>query len=251
MQRVRVTKYDPALRDRAGRYRRDEWTSSSDIGRAFRGQPLTLAEYLAVEARYLAAALRFLPRGVDHLRVVSLEDRGLRRALERTRPELVEAAFHGLSLREDQALPRAALSTVIRMILRELLWCRLALHGRVELEFGYDFYMYIHAAHDISGARRAAEASGLFCETMPPRERPERLEYTLQRYARDDDRDPAEPLPITLTRAQARWVLGLSSEHPADAPAAITPERAARLVDIVGSLPAFTFPRFDYLLEPR
>ncbi len=254
MQRVRVTKYDPALRDRAGRYTRDEWTSSSDVGRVFRGRAVSLAEYLEVESRYVAAALRFLPPEAAHLRVVSLEDKRRRQMLEQADPRLIEPVFRRLELREDQALPRAQLPTVITMILRELLWCRLALHGRVELEFGYDYYMYVHAAHDVSSAIQATEASGLFCESMRPRVRPERLEYTLQRYARADGElatiDRGFARSLSLTRAQARAVSGFSSEHPADVFVALTPERAARLAELVGALPAFEFARFEYLLEP-
>jgi len=41
----RVTKYDPAWRDASGAYIVDEWTSVTDIGRAFGGRPDSHARY--------------------------------------------------------------------------------------------------------------------------------------------------------------------------------------------------------------
>lgn len=56
----RVTKYDPAHRDRHGAYTRDDWISVSDIGRAFAGVVLTETEYRRVEDAYTTAAVAFL-----------------------------------------------------------------------------------------------------------------------------------------------------------------------------------------------
>jgi hypothetical protein len=39
---LRVTKYDPALRDERGGFTGDDWTSVSDVGGLFSGRVLTL-----------------------------------------------------------------------------------------------------------------------------------------------------------------------------------------------------------------
>jgi nucleoside-triphosphatase len=54
----RVTKYDPAFRDRAGRYLREEWTSVGDIGRSFGGVVLTREEYRRVEVAHVVSRSR-------------------------------------------------------------------------------------------------------------------------------------------------------------------------------------------------
>ena len=71
----RVTKYDPAHRDRCGAYTRDDWISAGDIGRTFAGVVLTEAEYRRVENAYATAAVAFLREaGVPSLAVAGLEN---------------------------------------------------------------------------------------------------------------------------------------------------------------------------------
>src|SRR4051812_49375725 len=60
MYQYRVTKYDPAKRDRWGAYPEDEWISQCQIGQAFGGVVLTAAEYQRVENAYVTAALAFI-----------------------------------------------------------------------------------------------------------------------------------------------------------------------------------------------
>ena len=70
----RITKYDPTLRDAAGRYLPWTWTSYSDIGRAENGCALCPAVYLEIERRYTDALMRILQElHVDSLCVAELE----------------------------------------------------------------------------------------------------------------------------------------------------------------------------------
>ena len=72
MVEFRVTKHDPAHRDRHGAYRREEWTSSSDIGRESAGAVLAESEYQRVEDAYVA--VEFLREaGVPARSVAGLE----------------------------------------------------------------------------------------------------------------------------------------------------------------------------------
>ncbi|MDO4573689.1 MAG: hypothetical protein Q4D98_00580 [Planctomycetia bacterium] len=50
---LRITKYDPQFRDEIGAYRRDEWTSITDIGRTFEGKLFSAAAYFEMENRYI------------------------------------------------------------------------------------------------------------------------------------------------------------------------------------------------------
>lgn len=132
----RISKYDPSLRDADGAYNRNEWTSHGDIGKVFDGAVLTLAEYLVVEARYLEILAEFLEWGrVEKLQVCGLEAND-RASLQSCRgaaiPDLSEGAW----------LDEATIRDVARLVLREVLWCRLEGRG-FYVHFGYDFYMYI------------------------------------------------------------------------------------------------------------
>ncbi len=76
MQSWRVTKYDPARRDKRGAFIGDDWTSISDIGRSFGGVLLTREEYLRSEGLYVEAVLTFLREaGLRRLQVSKHEPR--------------------------------------------------------------------------------------------------------------------------------------------------------------------------------
>src|SRR5690348_8693669 len=120
----RVTKYNPAFRNSADAYTRDEWIMFKDVGESFGGVVLTLEEYKRVEDAYVRAALAFMSEaGLSSLTVNSLENRGRR-----------------LSVQEGSVLPLEQVGDVIRRVLREEFWCRLeGLGGFVHL--GWDYYM--------------------------------------------------------------------------------------------------------------
>ena len=119
----RVTKYDPALRDGRGAYIADEWTSVTDIDRAFGGVVLTDAEYRRVENAYIKSAIAFLREGgLSSLTVAGLENH------KRT----------ALEFGEGSVLPLERVGDVIRQILRDEFWCRL--EGRRGFaHFGWDY----------------------------------------------------------------------------------------------------------------
>ena len=166
MPQWRVTKYDPRYRNRSGVYRREEWTAASDIGRVFNGRPLELAEYLAIEDRYVAAALHFLQESsLSSLQVLDLE----------TNQDTTAATQHGLAdilqqaplPYEGQWLSDDELARVCRLNLRSLLWCRLQDDGRFFIHFGHDYYMYIGSLSPCTGAIKQATELGLFVESFP------------------------------------------------------------------------------------
>lgn len=158
----RVTKYDPALRDERGAFGGDDWSSVSDVGTSFGGTPLTVDAYRATEDRYVAAALAFLRESQIPRLVV--ED------LEAGPPtELTsELGLEPLSPPEEgERLGAERVADVVRLALREELWCRLEMPGRFFLHFGYDYYMYVGCRADLPEAVAEAERLGLFVELHP------------------------------------------------------------------------------------
>jgi hypothetical protein len=148
MHQYRVTKYDPTLRDSAGAYTKEDWTSFSDIGRSRGGVALTEEDYLRVESAYIDIAKKFIAEdSIPALRVVGLENRDA----------FAKAPAEGVLISERD------LPAVCRSILREEFWCRLESDDRF-LHFGYDYYMYVGVKSRCLASIVAAEACGLFVE---------------------------------------------------------------------------------------
>jgi hypothetical protein len=148
MFEFRVTKYDPACRDARGTYTRDEWTSVSDIGRAFSGVFLTAGDYQRVEDAYVTVAVAFLREaGVTSLAVDGLENHG----------------DVPLPFTEGVALGLSDAGAVIRRVLREELWCRLKADGGF-VHLGYDYSMYVGVQRPCPVAEALARQLGLFVE---------------------------------------------------------------------------------------
>src|SRR4030095_2257156 len=126
MFEYRVTKYDPALRDGDGAYRRDEWTSFTHVGKRFEGHLLTPETYARTEDDYLAAVSSFLDEAViAHLSIVDLENRG---------------GYNdpSLDLREGAEVDRSQIPEVVRGLLREAFWCRLEGSEGAFVHVGWD-----------------------------------------------------------------------------------------------------------------
>ena len=148
MFEYRITKYDPAYRDVAGAYTRDEWTSVSDVGRSFEGTPLTKAEYKRVENAYVASALEFLRES----NVRSLAVRGL----ENYRGAL-------LAFGEGDAISLEKIEPILSQVLREEFWCKLEGPNSF-IHVGYEYYMYIGVPSPCPKSEQRASSLGLFVE---------------------------------------------------------------------------------------
>lgn len=150
----RVSKYNPALRDRNGRYLEDEWTSFGDVGKAFSGVVLTLDAYLGTESSMLSVAEAFhKDAGEAPLTMIDVEVREAQR-LEASTP-----------LTEGRELVGwEEVRAVVQASLREQCWCRLeAADKRHMIHFGYDYYLYFGGVH-LPSVPLVAESLGLFCE---------------------------------------------------------------------------------------
>jgi hypothetical protein len=143
---LRVSKYGPNLRDERGAFSGEDWTSVSDVGSAFNGKPLTLDDYLEVEARYLRVVAAFLTdAGVERTTSVAVE------AFDDARWWPAEG--ESLSLLES--------TDVVRGMLREQGFCRLEASHGVYVHVGYDYYLYLGGNVACARTLRAATDAGL------------------------------------------------------------------------------------------
>jgi hypothetical protein len=147
----RVTKYNPALRDRRGAYTRDEWTAFCHIGRAFGGVALTQDAYGRVEDAYVSTAIAFLQdAGVTGLAVVGLEN----------------PAAHALPFTEGTVVDLQDVASVVRQVLREEFWCRLE-GTDAFVHIGFDYYLFLGVPVACPAAEVTARQLGLFVEPFP------------------------------------------------------------------------------------
>jgi hypothetical protein len=151
MIEYRVTKYDRASRDARDAYTKQEWTSVTDIGRAFAGVVLTDGRISTCRT----SLPRLGPRVPSRGRSEFTDSGGLEN-------------HKGLALEfgEGSVLPVEQVGDLIRRILRGAFWCRLKGQGGF-VHFGWDYYMYIGVPHRCLEAEQLAEELGLYPEELP------------------------------------------------------------------------------------
>ena len=146
MDECRVTKYDPKYRLN-GAYAHEEWTSVSDVGKAFDGHVLTMEAYEKVEQQHIRFLCELAQKcGAFPLRVDAYD------------PTYRNEAWH-----EGQKITADRLPAIVRSILREECWCRLNGSGFF-IHFGYDYYMYVGCGLSMESVSALAAKHGLFCE---------------------------------------------------------------------------------------
>lgn len=142
MAGFRVTKYDPRIRTPDGSYPLAEWTSVGDVGKTYDGRVVDVGDYMRVEDAYVAAAKRFLAASdVRQLRVVALERVGFGLGEPVLASSEAIAAYERVF--EGKEVAAEDFEWVVRLALREVLWCRLEGERGFYVHFGYDYYMYV------------------------------------------------------------------------------------------------------------
>jgi hypothetical protein len=146
---LRITKYSPEYRDEQGGYLRNEWTSATDIGRTFVDGVLTLEEYLTVENAYVNAVKAIMNQlHLDKATIRGLEIYG---DLDALSPVLRcdKTSLRLDSIYDGMIVSGQALEDVVRLCLREIIWCRLEGEKEFYVHFGYEYYMYAGYSDDI------------------------------------------------------------------------------------------------------
>jgi hypothetical protein len=79
---------------------------------------------------------------------------------------------HGLNdikiekLSEGQKVTSKELGAIMRLLLREILWCKLENPKKFFIHVGWDYYMYIGCFKDLPAAAEKTNASGLYIENF-------------------------------------------------------------------------------------
>jgi hypothetical protein len=142
MTSYRITKYNPSLRLADGRFTGAEWTSIGDIGQIYPAGAFEFSDYLKTEDAYVESVRRFL----STVKIGSLFISGLEMKNDHTVPpeyltkELDQMLF---SIHEGEEISGLQIDLVVRLNLRELIWCRLKGKNGTYVHFGYDYYMYL------------------------------------------------------------------------------------------------------------
>jgi len=146
---LRITRYDPDLRDRHGAFGGDDWSSVSDVGGVFGGRRLALPDYLKVEAQHLRVVAAFLDEA----------------SVEAMTAHDVESYSAHWWPREGEALSALECVDLVREMLRERGFCRLhADSNDVYVHVGYDYYLYLGGKVACHKTLRLATAAGLFVD---------------------------------------------------------------------------------------
>lgn len=153
-----VTKYDP-LNPKV-----DDWIGFWQIGKMIGNEPLMLEQYLETENKYIAAATYFL----KFHQCEFVEIRGLEKNTWGNYNENGSSVLTQLynSLEEGAYIPLSETENLIRLILRQFVWCGLFCNANdeVAVRFGYDFYMYFNSNKNYSNIEPMISSLGLFLE---------------------------------------------------------------------------------------
>jgi len=156
----RITKYNPKYRNEKGHYLKEEWTFFAQIGTTVEGKKVTFDEYVEIENKYIKAVLLIMECAqIESMQIVGLQkDKKLQKKwLEKQDIEIFN------SLKNGQWVDRTIISHIIRLILREKIWCKLESEN-MYIHFGWDYYMFIGSTKPCQSAIKAIEKNGLFVE---------------------------------------------------------------------------------------
>jgi hypothetical protein len=146
MKTYRITKFNPAYRNKDGVYEKDEWTSIADIGKTFDNIKFTAQEYIKFENRYIQALECILSGCKED--IIELHE------LEKYHYEInefTEKKIYNEDLKEiyDKICDNYVFAfkedvlNVIKLILRENIWGEIHFkNSNQRIEFGYDYYVY-------------------------------------------------------------------------------------------------------------
>ncbi|MBY0090319.1 hypothetical protein H7S74_28905 [Priestia aryabhattai] len=117
-------------------------------------------EYLKVEKKYINAVVTFM----NEMNINKLYIKGLEQWSEdieaQNATEFISKLWIGqwISIQEVKEL--------VKLTLRNAVWCKLELKNQFFVHFGYDYYMYIGTSHECSNAFKKVALTGLHVEMV-------------------------------------------------------------------------------------
>lgn len=155
---VRITKYDPILRDPDGAFCHDDWTSISDIGVH---DDLSKSIYLQVEENYwLALSSMLQSAGLTEVHIRDVELYGLDDFVQHGNDLIRISAqiLAGSELPETMSIPQ--FKPYFQAVMRETVWFKVLAEGNSFIHFGYDYYLYFGSDRKFDWV----EVEGIFVE---------------------------------------------------------------------------------------
>lgn len=119
----KITKYNPSY---SKEIIREEWTSYHDIGKS-----VSMEEYLLIENEYIESVIGICK--CIKTKFLKIKD--------------LEIYNDSLDLVENKKIEIPELKDILRLVLREELWCKLV-SKECQFHFGYDYYMYFVSSED-------------------------------------------------------------------------------------------------------
>jgi len=160
MYSYRVTKYNPQYRNKNGAYTKEEWTSISEIGKMYGDKLFELEEYLNYENAYISAVLIAMKaNNVHSLKIKHFEEH----YIESSDMPINDGDMVIDEIKNRKIINCANLEFLIKLILREIVWCKLV-SDDVLVHFGYDYYMYIISRKKLDSEAKLISDLGLFVE---------------------------------------------------------------------------------------
>ncbi len=157
----RITKYPPQLHEKENLLKRNqEWHSYLDIGSEFNGTVLTREEYLRVEQNYVDAVLAFC-------QTLSCNGLIVNQLLRLSGDDVdSDSLLLYYSVAEGDLIKGDDIIKMVRMSLRENLWCELRcdVNPREYIHFGEDFYMFFYCGDMSTEFWRKIDALGLYVD---------------------------------------------------------------------------------------
>lgn len=134
MVELRITKYDPRNRNEYGHYLLDEWTEVEDVEEG----KVSIDRYLQIEDAYvLSVRMMMNLAGISQVMIVYLEDSGDRNTVP---------GYDGVVLPSPpqigQIVRGTTLDLIVRMSLRDDIFCMLEGLNGFYLHVGGEFYMF-------------------------------------------------------------------------------------------------------------
>ncbi|WP_341278980.1 hypothetical protein [Paenibacillus sp. FSL H8-0537] len=171
MINYRISKYDPKLRDRAGRYMPEDWIAISDIGKAFNGEILTNERYTSVEDSYVNAVLMIMDyTQIPYLTVNNIRKNFNDNVFEHTANRFskhysskdIKDVYY--NLKNGKKYTAQQIESIIRLLLREDVGMEVFYENELKVFIGYDFLMGVHTLKSIESIIPSIENMGLFVE---------------------------------------------------------------------------------------
>ncbi|WP_010098051.1 DUF7683 domain-containing protein [Ornithinibacillus scapharcae] len=209
----RITKYNPIYRNSFGEYTKEEWISSSQIGKTFDGEVFTIVDYFQVEASYINTILSFMKESqINSLRVVLLDNE----RFQDESSELFEEKFKEVILEEDLLVSEKDIAIICQMVLREFIHCLLISGDDFFVHFGYDYYMYIGSNQPCKLGIDFARENGLFVEEYqsPYYLAEEDIMRTIEWTAKENESILGDEDLSMVPLKEFQKALNLSEDHP-------------------------------------